>query len=59
MTVNSKDINLHNISLYAKSYKNILIHGVGYKTPYDAKPLRIIFDKVDGYIRKCDASKYI
>ena len=35
----------------------ILIDEVAYKTPFVAKPLRIIFDKVDGYIRKYDKSK--
>ena len=30
-----------------------------YKTQYAAKPLHIIFDKVDGYIRKYDSTKYI
>ena len=30
----------------------ILIYDVPYKTPFGAKPLCIIFDKVDGYIRK-------
>ena len=35
----------------------ILIDEVAYKTLFVAKPLRIIFDKVDGYIRKYDKSK--
>ena len=39
------------------SYKNILIYDVAYKTPYGAKPLRIVFDKVDGYLRKYDETK--
>ena len=39
------------------SYKNILIYDVAYKTPYGAKPLRIVFDKVDGYLRKYDKTK--
>ena len=34
-----------------KNQKNILIYNVGYKTLYIAKLVRIIFDKVDGYIR--------
>ena len=29
------------------------------KTLYGAKPLCIIFDRVDGYIRKCDGTKYL
>ena len=30
-----------------------------YKTQNSGKPLRIVFDGVDGYIKKCDRSKYI
>lgn len=30
-----------------------------YKTQYGAKPLSIIFEKVHGYNRKCDSSKYL
>ena len=32
---------------------------VAYKTLYGAKPLHIIFNKVDGYIRKHDKPKYL
>ena len=37
---------------------NILIYDAAFKTLYDTKPLRIIFDKVDGYFRKYDMTKY-
>ena len=47
------------ILLNEKSYKNLLISDVVYKTLYDSKPLHIIFDKVDGYIRKYDGTKYL
>ena len=41
-----------------KSYGNILIYDVAYKTTYSAKLLHIIFDMVDGYVRKYDRTKY-
>ena len=36
---------------------NILIY-VAYKTPCSTKPSCIIFDKVDNYIRKHNATNY-
>ena len=58
---------LHNISglvlddilVDEKSYENFVIDDVAQKIPYSAKPLRIIFEKVDGYIRKYDRTKYL
>ena len=50
--INIHDLDLDNISLDEKSYENFLIYDVTYKTPYGAKPLRIIFDEVNGHIRK-------
>ena len=35
-----------------KSYENILIFDVTYKTLYHTKLLHIVFDKVNGYVRK-------
>ena len=52
--INIKDFNLDN-----KSYKDMVIYDGAYKTPYGAKPLHSIFDKVDGYIRKNDATNYL
>ena len=42
-----------------KPSKNILIYNVAYKTQYGAKPLHIIFNKVDGYIRNYDKTRYL
>ena len=36
-----------------------LIYDGAYKTLHSAKALRIIFDKVDGYIRKYDGIEYL
>ena len=42
-----------------KSYKNILIYNISYKTLIGAKSLRIRFDKVNGYIRIYDGNRYL
>ena len=34
-------------------------YDAAYKTPYGATPLRIIFNKVDGYTKKYDKTKYL
>ena len=49
--INIDDLDLNNISLDEKSHE---IYDVTYKTPHSAKPLQIIFNKVDGYARKSD-----
>ena len=54
--INIDGIDLDHNLLDEKSYENILIYNVAYKTPYGAKPLRIILDKVDEYIRKYDTT---
>ena len=42
------DFDFNNTSFDKKSYENILVYCVSYKTLIGAKPLLIIFDKVDG-----------
>ena len=42
-----------------KSYESILIYDVAWKPQYGAKPSPIIFDKLDGYIRIYDRTKYL
>ena len=41
------------------SCKSILINNVSYKTLIGAKPLRVISDKVDGFVRDYDRTKYL
>ena len=48
--------NFDNISIDKKSHENIYI---SYKTLIGAKPLHIKFDKIDGFIRIYDGSKYL
>ena len=46
-----RDINFNNILLDKKLYTNISVYDISYKTSTSAKPLRIRFDKIDGFIR--------
>ena len=54
-----EDCNSGNVSLDEKSCENILIYRVSYKTMIDAKPLRIMFDKVLYKDRVYDGTKYL
>ena len=42
-----------------KSHEDILIYDISYKTLIDPKRLRIRFDKIDGFIRICDGTRYL
>ena len=48
-----------NILLEEKSYENISIYDISYETFISAKPLRIWFDKIDGFIEICDRIRYL
>ena len=43
-----------NILIDEKSYENISVYNISYKTSVDAKPLRIRFDEIEGSIRVYD-----
>ena len=42
-----------------KSYEYIFVYEISYKTLIDTKLFRIMFDKVDGFIRVYDRNKYL
>ena len=42
-----------------KKHENILIYHVSYKTLIGSKPLRTTFDKIDGFIRIYDGTRYL
>ena len=48
--INSTKINFSNILLDENVYQNISVYNILYKTPAGPKPLRIRFDKIDGFI---------
>ena len=53
------DLDQDNISIDEKSYGSILVYNISYKTLFSAKPLRIRFDKVDGFIIAYDGTRYL
>ena len=42
-----------------KSYENILLHDISMKFVIDSKPLRIILEKIDVFIRVYDGTRYL
>ena len=58
-TIKLEDFNCDNILIDEKSHENILIYGIAYKTLIGPKPLRIRFDKIDGFITIYDRTKYL
>ena len=54
-----EDFNLDNILIDEKSFKNILVYNTSYKTSIDAKPSRIRYNKIDGFIRFYDGTRYL
>ena len=53
------DLDFDNILIDEKSHKNILIFEMSYKNLIGSKPLRIKFDKIDGFIRIYDGTGYL
>ena len=62
-TIRDLHIDFDNILLDEKSYKNryenILIYDISYEIFMVAKPLRIMFDKISGFIKIYDGIKYL
>ena len=52
--INGKNINFSNILLVKKLYEDISLYDISYKTSKGPKPLRIRFDKIDGFIMVLD-----
>ena len=50
---------LDNILIDEKSYENILVYNISYKILIDSKPLGIRFDKIDGFIRVYDGTRFL
>ena len=53
-----EDFDLDNILIGKKSNENILIYDNSDKNLIDPKPLCIRFDKIDGFIRIYDGTRY-
>ena len=53
-----EDLNL-DILVDQKSFENILVYNISYKTLTGSKPFRITFNKIDGVISVCDETRYL
>ena len=53
--MNGTDINFSNNLLDDKLYENILVYDILYKTQTGPNPLRIRFEKIDGFIIVLDS----
>ena len=53
------DFDLDNILIDEKSYQNILVYNISYKSSIDSSPSCITFDKIDGFIRVYDGTRYL
>ena len=56
---NVDKFNVDNILIFEKLPRNILVYNISYKTLIDSNPLRIRFDKIDGFIRVYDGTRYL
>ena len=54
--INGTEINFSNILLDKTLYKTVSVYNTLYKTPTGPKPLRIRFDKIDGFIEALDGT---
>ena len=54
-----KYFNSDNILMNEKSYESILVYDISYETLIGAKLLRIRFDKINGFIRVYDQTRYL
>ena len=59
MTIKLEHIDFDNILIDEKSHENILLYDISYKTLIGPKPLRIRFDKIDGFIKIYDGTRYL
>ena len=54
-----EDSDLNNISIDEKSFKNILVYTIYYKTLIDANPLHIRFNKIERFIRVYEGTRFL
>ena len=57
--IKAEDFNFNNILTDEKSHEDILIYDISYKPLIGPKPLPIRLDKVDGFLRIYDETKYL
>ena len=54
-----EDFDFNIILTVGKLHENILIYDISYKTLIGSKPLRIRLNKINGFIRIYDGTKYL
>ena len=54
-----KGFNLDNVLINEKAYEIILVYEVSYETLIGVKPLCISFDKINGFTRVYDGTRYL
>ena len=54
-----EEFDLDNILIDEISYKNILVYNISCKSLIGSRPLCIRFDKIDGFIRIYDGTRYL
>ena len=59
MRIKLEDFDFNNILIDEESHENISIYEISYKTLIGLTPLRIRFDKIDGFIKISDETKYL
>ena len=57
--IKSEDFDIDNILIDKKSCENILIYDISYKNLIGSKALRIRFNKIDGFVRIHDGTRYL
>ena len=57
--IKSEDFDIDNILIDEKSHEKILIYKISYQALIGSKILRIRFDKIDGFIRIYDGTRYL
>ena len=54
-----EDVDFDNILIEEKSYEIVLVDNIFYKNLIGAKPFPIILDKLQGFIRVYDETRYL
>ena len=57
--IKSEDFDVNKFLIDEKSYENILVYNNSCKSLIDSKPLHIWFNKIDGFIRVYDGTRYV
>ena len=54
-----ENFDFDDILINEKSCENIFVNNISYKTLMGAKPVRIVFDDVNGFVRVYDGTRYL